>query len=93
MGSKCKPLNSQCIVRGVCLRSEIGSMKNAAAVELGLLGGRKGGLARAARMNPQQRQDSARKASAARMKTMTPQQRSAVARKAADARWGKKSGG
>jgi hypothetical protein len=40
--------------------------KNAAAVELGRLGGLKGGAARAAKMTPEQRRESARKAAAAR---------------------------
>jgi len=40
--------------------------KNAAAVALGRLGGAKGGAARAAKMTPEQRSESARKAAAAR---------------------------
>jgi hypothetical protein len=40
--------------------------KNAAAVELGRLGGRIGGKARAAKLTPEQRRDSARKAALAR---------------------------
>jgi hypothetical protein len=42
--------------------------KNAAAVALGRLGGLKGGAARAAKMTPEQRRESARKAAAARWK-------------------------
>jgi hypothetical protein len=40
--------------------------KNPAAVALGKLGGAKGGKARAARMTPEERQQSARKAAQAR---------------------------
>jgi hypothetical protein len=40
--------------------------KNPAAVELGRKGGLKGGKARAARMTPEQRKDSAKKAARAR---------------------------
>jgi hypothetical protein len=40
--------------------------KNPAAVALGKLGGAKGGRARAAKMTPEERQESARKAAAAR---------------------------
>lgn len=42
--------------------------KNAAAVALGRLGGRKGGPARAARLSAEQRQEIARKAAQARWK-------------------------
>ena len=42
--------------------------KNAAAVALGKLGGAKGGRARAARMSPDERKESARKAAQARWK-------------------------
>jgi hypothetical protein len=42
--------------------------KNAAAVALGRLGGKKGGAARAAKLTPEQRSESARKAAAARWK-------------------------
>lgn len=42
--------------------------KNAAAVELGRLGGAKGGKARASRMTPEQRAEAARKAARARWK-------------------------
>ena len=41
-------------------------MKNAAAVALGRKGGKKGGLARAARMTPEERSESARNAVKAR---------------------------
>lgn len=48
-------------------------MKNAAAVSLGRKGGKKGGLARAARMTPEQRSESARRAVMARWSnTKTP---------------------
>lgn len=40
--------------------------KNPAAVELGRLGGKKGGKARASRMTPEERRESARKAVQAR---------------------------
>lgn len=40
--------------------------RHAAAVALGRLGGKKGGKARAAKMTPQERQESARKAARAR---------------------------
>lgn len=42
--------------------------KNPAAVALGKLGGRKGGAARAAKMTPEERAESARKAAQARWK-------------------------
>lgn len=41
-------------------------VKNPAAVALGKLGGAKGGAARAAKMTPEERTESARKAAAAR---------------------------
>lgn len=41
-------------------------VKNAAAVELGRMGGRIGGKVRAAKLTPEQRRDSARKAALAR---------------------------
>ncbi len=43
-------------------------VKNAAAVELGRLGGKKGGAARAAALTPEQRSEIARKAAAGRWK-------------------------
>jgi hypothetical protein len=43
--------------------------KNPAAVELGRLGGRKGGKARAAKLTPEQRSEIAKKAAAARWAT------------------------
>lgn len=42
--------------------------KNPAAVALGKLGGKKGGAARAAKMTPEERAESARKAAEARWK-------------------------
>ena len=67
--------------------------KNPHAVALGRLGGKKGGPARAAKMTPEQRSESARKAGQAsgkvRLLSLTAKQRSAIARKAALARWGK----
>ncbi|NPC56010.1 histone H1 [Caenimonas sp. S4] len=42
--------------------------KNAAAVKLGKLGGKKGGAARAASLTPEQRSEIARKAAAGRWK-------------------------
>lgn len=43
-----------------------GPQKNPAAVELGRLGGLKGGKARTAKLTPEQRKESARKAAKAR---------------------------
>lgn len=43
--------------------------KNPAAVELGKLGGAKGGKARAAKLTPEERSEAARKAAAARWGT------------------------
>lgn len=67
--------------------------KNPHAVALGRLGGKKGGPARAAKLTPEQRSESARKAGQAsgkaRLSSLTAKQRSAIARKAALARWGK----
>ena len=67
--------------------------KNPHAVALGRLGGKKGGPARAAKLTPEQRSESARKAGQAsgkaRLLSLTAKQRSAIARKAALARWGK----
>lgn len=67
--------------------------KNPHAVALGRLGGKKGGLARAAKLTPEQRVKSAKKAGEAsgraRMTSLTQEQRSEIARKAALARWGK----
>ena len=61
--------------------------KNPHAVALGRLGGKKGGPARAAKLTPEQRRESARKAGQAsgkaRLTSLTPKQRSAIARKAA----------
>jgi hypothetical protein len=45
--------------------------KNPAAVELGRLGGKKGGAARAAAMTPKERSEAARKAAKARWKKLT----------------------
>jgi hypothetical protein len=46
-------------------------VKNAAAVELGKLGGKKGGAARAASLTPEQRSEIAKKAAAGRWKKTT----------------------
>ncbi len=46
--------------------------KNPAAVELGRLGGQKGGKARAARLTPEQRSKIAKKAAAARWGSRSP---------------------
>jgi hypothetical protein len=46
-----------------------GPQKNQAAVELGRLGGKKGGKARAEKLTPEQRKEIARKAAKARWKT------------------------
>jgi hypothetical protein len=43
-------------------------VKNAAAVELGRMGGLKGGKARAAKLSPEERSDIAKRAAAARWK-------------------------
>jgi hypothetical protein len=45
--------------------------KNPAAVALGRLGGKKGGIARAAKLTPEQRREIAKKAAAARWKLDT----------------------
>ncbi len=50
------------------LRPEPEPEKNPAAVALGKLGGAKGGRARAAKMTPEQRSESARKAAESRWK-------------------------
>jgi len=67
--------------------------KNPHAVALGRLGGKKGGLARAAKLTPEQRRTSAQKAGKAsrkaRIVSLTAEQRREIARKAALARWGK----
>jgi hypothetical protein len=63
--------------------------KNPHAVALGLLGGRKGGLARAETLSPKERQESARKAGIARMKKLSKAQRTEIGRKAVQARWNK----
>jgi hypothetical protein len=47
-------------------RPDPDAMKNPAAVALGKLGGAKGGKARAAKMSPDERRESARKAAQAR---------------------------
>jgi hypothetical protein len=69
--------------------------KNPAAVALGKLGGRKGGLARMKMMSPDDRQAFARAGGLAggkaRAKKLSSAQRKASARKAAAARWGKKA--
>ena len=49
-------------------REEPPPVKNAAAVALGRLGGKKGGVARAAALTPEQRSSIARKAAAGRWK-------------------------
>jgi hypothetical protein len=46
--------------------------KNPAAVELGKLGGKKGGKARAERLTPEERQEIARRAAQARWKKAQP---------------------
>ena len=48
------------------------STKNPAAVALGRLGGLKGGKARASKLTPEQRKESARKAAKARWTKYTP---------------------
>jgi hypothetical protein len=49
-------------------RPDADAMKNPAAVALGKLGGAKGGKARAAKMSPEERRESAQKAALARWK-------------------------
>jgi len=63
--------------------------KNAAAVALGKLGGKKGGKARAAALTPEQRSESARIAAERRAQQLSPRRRAEIARKAAAARWAK----
>ncbi len=48
-----------------------GPQKNPAAVELGRLGGKKGGKARAARLTPEERKEIAKKAAKARWRGKT----------------------
>ena len=68
--------------------------KNPAAVALGrlggLAGGKKGGLARAAALTPEERTESARKAAAARIKGQSAKRRAEIARQAAAKRWARK---
>jgi uncharacterized protein YaiL (DUF2058 family) len=64
--------------------------KNPAAVALGRLGGKKGGLARARKLSRSERQSIATKAGKARMKTLSKAQRSALAKKAIAARWSRR---
>jgi hypothetical protein len=47
-------------------KTEPSPVKNAAAVELGKLGGKKGGAARAAKLTPEQRSEIAKKAAQGR---------------------------
>lgn len=63
--------------------------KNPAAVALGLLGGWKGGKARAANLTAMERSKAASNAAQARAKKLTPQTRKRIAQKAALARWAK----
>jgi hypothetical protein len=63
------------------------SIKNPAAVELGRLGGKKGGAARAANMTAKERSRSASKASKARWQKLTPAERSEFARQVVQVRW------
>ena len=49
-------------------KTEPPPVKNAAAVALGKLGGKKGGAARAAKLTPEQRSEIAKKAAASRWK-------------------------
>jgi hypothetical protein len=68
--------------------------KNPHAVALGKLGGRKGGLATAKVLSPEQRRTNAKKAGdasgRARMTSISPAKRKEIAKKAAKARWAKK---
>lgn len=50
-------------------KTEPRPVKNQAAVELGKLGGKKGGAARAAKLSPEQRTEIAKKAAASRWKS------------------------
>jgi hypothetical protein len=53
---------------GEALKTQPPPVKNAAAVALGKLGGKKGGAARAASLTPEQRSEIAKKAAAGRWK-------------------------
>jgi len=68
--------------------------KNPAAVELGKLGGKKGGRARMESMTAEERAEFARAGGSVggkkRAENLSAKQRKAVAKKAAAARWGKK---
>ena len=64
-------------------------MKNPHAVELGKLGGSKGGKARAEALSPRERRDIAINAGHLRAASLSPARRSAIARRAAIARWSK----
>lgn len=68
--------------------------KNPAAVALGKLGGRKGGVARMGGLSAAERIALARsggeKGGNARAASLTPEQRRETARKAAAARWGRR---
>lgn len=61
--------------------------KNPHAVALGRLGAKKGGLARAAKMTPEELSASGKKASAGRMLKISETRRSEIARKGGLARW------
>lgn len=50
------------------IKDEVEDGKHSAAVELGRLGGKKGGKARAAKLSPQERSDIAKKAAKSRWK-------------------------
>lgn len=63
--------------------------KNPAAVELGRLGGLKGGRARAKALTKKRRSEIASEGAAARMKALTKAERSEIAKKAAQKRWAK----
>lgn len=65
-------------------KTEPPPVKNAAAVELGRLGGKKGGAARAAKLSPEERSGIAKKAAAGRWAKQVeaaPQQKFPPARK------------
>ena len=68
--------------------------KNPAAVELGRLGGKRGGPARMASMTPEERSEFARAGGAAggkaRAASLSKKRRSEIAKMASEARWAKK---
>ena len=60
------PRDVNVLAADIVAEATVESEKNHAAVALGKLGGKKGGIARAAKMTPEQRTEAARKAARAR---------------------------